>query len=278
MAGKKGAKKGVKRRLEKKPSLEKRAEDFGEEVEKISEHLERDVEVGEKRIARSWHSTFGFLGPLITSIFGIVLFIIFLWFLGFFAFATNIGFLLGARYFLASNLGVFFLLFLLFGYANYLGRINRGTYRLVWPLVSSAKLVVVIWIIASVILVSGIGCSAPFVRDTAIYALDMLFWIFVLFAALGYLVLALSPRHGRKKEDDIAMASRQGKGSIKRLYRSGRDKVLGGVCGGIGEYLNVDPVLIRLIWVVGALLWGAGIVLYVIAWIIIPRNPNDKWN
>lgn len=277
MTGKKGAKKGAKRRSEKKPSLEEKAENFGEEVEKIGEHLEHDVEVGEKRIARSWHSTFGFLGPLITSIFGIVLFIVFLWFLGFFAFATNTGFLLGVRYFLASNLGVFFLLFLLFGYANYLGRINRGTYRLVWPLVSSAKLVAIVWVIANVILVSGIDCNAPFVRDAAIYALDALFWIFVLFAALGYLVLALSPRHKKEKGDGV-MASKQRKGGIKRLYRSGRDKVLGGVCGGIGEYLNVDPVLIRLIWVVGALLWGAGIVLYIIAWIIIPRNPNDKWD
>jgi len=64
---------------------------------------------------------------------------------------------------------------------------------------------------------------------------------------------------------------------LKRLYRSGKDKILGGVCGGIGEYLGVDPVLIRLIWVIGALAWGAGIFAYLIAWIIIPRNPEHKW-
>ncbi|MFH1663620.1 MAG: PspC domain-containing protein [archaeon] len=64
---------------------------------------------------------------------------------------------------------------------------------------------------------------------------------------------------------------------FKRLYRSGKEKILGGVCGGIAEYLKVDPVLIRLLWVASVFVWGSGILLYVIAWIIIPRNPEHKW-
>jgi len=64
---------------------------------------------------------------------------------------------------------------------------------------------------------------------------------------------------------------------IKRLYRSGKDKVIAGVCGGIGEYLNVDPVIIRLLWAVSVLFYGTGLLLYIIAWIIIPRNPAHKW-
>lgn len=60
---------------------------------------------------------------------------------------------------------------------------------------------------------------------------------------------------------------------IKRLYRSSRDKVLGGVCGGIAEYLEVDPVVIRLVWVLLTLLsMGFGIIAYIIAWIIIPEH------
>jgi phage shock protein C len=65
---------------------------------------------------------------------------------------------------------------------------------------------------------------------------------------------------------------------IRRLYRSANDKILGGVCGGIGEYLGVDPVIIRLLWVIACFAWGFGILAYIIAWIIIPRNPNHKWN
>jgi len=65
--------------------------------------------------------------------------------------------------------------------------------------------------------------------------------------------------------------------NLKRLYRSGTERVLGGVCGGIGEYFNVDPTIIRLLWVAFSLLFGVGIIVYLIAWIIVPRNPKHKW-
>lgn len=64
---------------------------------------------------------------------------------------------------------------------------------------------------------------------------------------------------------------------VRRLYRSGRGKILGGVCSGIGDYLGVDPVVIRLLWILAALAWGTGVLLYIIAWIIIPRNPEHRW-
>lgn len=60
--------------------------------------------------------------------------------------------------------------------------------------------------------------------------------------------------------------------SVKRLYRSSTDKVLGGVCAGIADYFAVDPVLVRLIWVLLTLAGGAGILLYIIAWIIVPEK------
>ena len=63
----------------------------------------------------------------------------------------------------------------------------------------------------------------------------------------------------------------------KRLYRSGKGKILGGVAGGMAEYFNVDPVIMRLLWVLFILLYGTGILFYIIAWIIIPKNPKHKW-
>jgi len=63
---------------------------------------------------------------------------------------------------------------------------------------------------------------------------------------------------------------------IKRLYRSRKDKVLGGVCGGIAEYFEIDPVLVRLLCVLVALLGGAGVIAYIIAWIIIPKRPRGS--
>ncbi len=66
---------------------------------------------------------------------------------------------------------------------------------------------------------------------------------------------------------------------IKRLYRSRNDKILGGVCAGIAEYLEIDPVVVRLIWVIATLFsMGLGILVYIIAWIIIPEEPKNKKN
>lgn len=56
----------------------------------------------------------------------------------------------------------------------------------------------------------------------------------------------------------------------KQLYRSERNKVIAGVCGGLGEYFNVDPTLIRLLWVFLVFAGGGGIIAYILAWIIIP--------
>jgi len=58
--------------------------------------------------------------------------------------------------------------------------------------------------------------------------------------------------------------------SGKKLYRSRKQRIIGGVCGGIAEYFGIDPVLIRLAWILFCLVWGAGVLFYIIAWIIIP--------
>ena len=62
---------------------------------------------------------------------------------------------------------------------------------------------------------------------------------------------------------------------MKRLHRSRIDKKIAGVCGGIGEYLSVDPTVVRLIAVIGGLATGIipFFVGYVIAWIIVPEAP-----
>ncbi|MFT8888777.1 MAG: PspC domain-containing protein [Ethanoligenens sp.] len=59
----------------------------------------------------------------------------------------------------------------------------------------------------------------------------------------------------------------------KRLYRSRTQRMLAGVCGGIAEYFNVDPTLIRLAWVVFCFIGGSGILAYIIAAIVVPENP-----
>ena len=57
----------------------------------------------------------------------------------------------------------------------------------------------------------------------------------------------------------------------RRLTLSSTDKKIAGVCGGIAEYFNVDPTLIRIIAVVLALLGGGGVIAYLLAWVIMPK-------
>lgn len=61
----------------------------------------------------------------------------------------------------------------------------------------------------------------------------------------------------------------------KRLYKSNENKMIEGVCGGIGEYFGMDPTLVRLGWVLFCALGGSGILAYLIAAIIIPQKPKS---
>lgn len=61
---------------------------------------------------------------------------------------------------------------------------------------------------------------------------------------------------------------------MKRLYKSQTDKKLCGVCGGVAEYLNIDPTIIRLIWAVLVLVVGTGVLAYIIAAIVMPDGPT----
>lgn len=62
----------------------------------------------------------------------------------------------------------------------------------------------------------------------------------------------------------------------KRLYRSTKDRKIAGVCGGLAEYFDIDPVIVRIIAIILLLPGGfPGFVPYVILWILIPKNPGE---
>lgn len=58
----------------------------------------------------------------------------------------------------------------------------------------------------------------------------------------------------------------------RKLYRSNSNSMLAGVCGGIGEFFNIDATLVRLAWVLFSALGGSGILAYIVAAVIIPRE------
>lgn len=63
---------------------------------------------------------------------------------------------------------------------------------------------------------------------------------------------------------------------VKQLRRSRRDRVIAGVCGGLGSYFGVDPVWIRLAFVILTIGGGAGLLLYAVAWVLIPEAGTDE--
>lgn len=64
---------------------------------------------------------------------------------------------------------------------------------------------------------------------------------------------------------------------MRKLYRSTYDKKLAGVCGGLAAYFGIDATLVRLLWIVASLIFGSGILLYILAAIIIPADPDSEW-
>lgn len=60
----------------------------------------------------------------------------------------------------------------------------------------------------------------------------------------------------------------------KKIYKS-NNKKLDGVCAGIAEYFDMDPTIIRLLWVLGTIFVGAGLIAYIVAAIVMPRRPED---
>ena len=61
---------------------------------------------------------------------------------------------------------------------------------------------------------------------------------------------------------------------MKKFYLSDTDKKIGGVCGGIAQYFDIDPIIVRIIWIIAAFFYGIGLIPYLAFWIIVPRENN----
>jgi len=63
---------------------------------------------------------------------------------------------------------------------------------------------------------------------------------------------------------------------MKKFYLSSKDKKIGGVCGGLAEYFNIDSTFVRLLFILGGLLGGFTVLVYLALWAISPRSTKDK--
>ncbi len=290
-------------------SFEQGMEEFGTEVSKLGDRFGRHVEKGGKEweargrdLECGWNKTLGAAGPFISSFIGIVFLTILLWIFNFMSVPLGSGFLAGLYGFMLINIPLFFVFFLFFSYTSYFHKHNRRAYLPISPIIVAIGITIGFWLLMSAIDLISISFANIYLNNIAYFIQFNLFGIFIGFLFLGYLVLLVGMGMGKfgdyswhqrwsecyanrieevnmvKKKSTRPANQRHTETGIKRLYRSGKDKMLGGVCGGIAEYLGVDPVLIRLIWVIFALGWGTGILAYIIAWILIQRNPRDAKN
>jgi phage shock protein C len=62
---------------------------------------------------------------------------------------------------------------------------------------------------------------------------------------------------------------------MKKLYRSRKNRMIGGVCGGIAEYFNIDPVIVRVVAVAFFFMGGSAVLAYIIGLIVVPNEPID---
>ena len=111
------------------------------------------------------------------------------------------------------------------------------------------------------------GLGEYFDLDPVLFRL--LFVISILFGGVGLLVYVLLWILVPEKPGAEGQAR-----PARRFYLSSTDRKIAGVCGGLGEWLEIDPVFLRLAFVLLALACGLGIVLYVLLWILVPRAPG----
>jgi phage shock protein PspC (stress-responsive transcriptional regulator) len=60
----------------------------------------------------------------------------------------------------------------------------------------------------------------------------------------------------------------------KKFYRSRKNRVIAGICGGLAEYFDVDPIIVRLITLILVMSAGGGLLAYLIAWVVVPEEPG----
>ena len=259
-----------------KEGFEKNVDNFTEELE----HIGKKIEEKGKNIDTWYNTTFGPISPLISSIVGIIIFFIvikILLFLG-----NSVNWLGEIGVFFETYMYWFFVYIVFSAYTSYLSK-KYQKFRWISPIVGAISFVFSFWVILKILGIIGSSLGIGFLTSFSNFFENVIVLIGVLVLLVGYSGLFISKKtckHIEKnvKEDDKTSEKQDGPLPYKRLYRSGNERILGGVCGGLGEYLKIDPVIVRIIFVIGFFAFLSALLAYIILWIVVPRNPNHKWN
>ena len=265
-----------------KSKFEQNMDHFGEEVEQIGKKIEESFEKTGKQVETWYDKTFGVFGPVLSALIAFVILFIFINIFQFFG--QNRPWMLEISTFLESLLLLFLVIFLLSSFSHYLSK-KIKPFRFVSPLIGAIVFMVWFWVAITILAIIANQFDLAFVQTFTDFFKALIFPLAVLILLLGYVGVITSSRQEsvEKPMDQPAGSESSGQQmgqqtSYKRLYRSGKDRILGGVLGGLAEYLNVDPTIIRILYVLLLFAsFGFIVLAYFVGWIIIPRNPTHQW-
>ena len=269
--------------------LQRHIQNFSQEVEQLGRRLDRSFQPRGRRHESWYDRTFGVFGPLISSVIGLLVLLLVIQ-----ALITVSGqgvWPMRVANFLKNYIGVLFLLMLLGGYVSYLSR-KYHPFRWAAPLIGGIIFYIMLWLVSIILSALSVDLTTPILQTIANQFSILALPLTLLIIGLGYVGLFASQYHHDDHPLPSAPPSPTPVPSTPpvqppvpapaappvRLYRSGRERILGGVCGGIAEYFNIDPVIIRVVFVIGMVVsFGVLVLGYLLLWILVPRNPNHPW-
>lgn len=268
---------------QEKSDFERRVDDFAQEMGSLGKRVEKEFNARGGDFESWSDSTLGILGPLVWSLLGLAFLVLIIGVMS--LIGNSVQTFRDIADFLLANIWLIFALGLLFSYSNFFSRRYKEKFRWVQPIFTALGIVFGLWIASEIMLILATNFNIGFLETIASIMSTYLGVIFIVILAIGYVVFLISLMSSsgafmvtqpynqpERRYDSIPQ------GEYKRLYRSGRNRILGGVCGGMGEYANLDPNIIRIIWIILLVVsLGIAILGYFICWIIIPRNPYDTW-
>ena len=255
------------------------------QVEKDLDDFGKRFEYKDKEFHNWYDDRFGLVSPIVSSFIGLI--VLFLIILIFRYLGTGIQMLANLSDFFSQYLFFIFLFMLFSSYITYFSRHYQSWFKWISPIGNSISFVIGFWFFIRVVEIINnsvnSGLISWFLSISDIFIIVVAFLIvFISYVVLFVTMMTpqiISDLKPSKKPTTSIKQKKSKETDIKRLYRSGRNKIIAGICGGFSEYLQIDVTIIRVILVIVFLItFGFIIIAYLILWIIIPRNPKHEWN
>lgn len=260
------------------PDIDRRLKDFGEEIGTVGKRFGDGISKEASAAETGFDRTFGFIGPLVKAIIAFVILVIVAQWLNVIGdhepFIESI-----VQKVLLPYLAAYLVLFVFIAYAGYVSRKGIDGHQYLEPLTSAVVAGLVLWVALRTLGLAGAYYGINWLSWTTDATWVILPLVFLLILLLGYASLLAREQATRaSRTQQAAPLNIYQVGEPKRLHRSAKDRMLGGVCAGLAEYFNTDVSVMRIIWVLLLVVsFGTVLLAYLILWIVIPRDPQGQW-